>query len=112
MLLLVGAYISGRLSDKEVIKRRKARGGEWCPEDRLRVALVGALVYAPLSILLSGIVTDYVPGTTGIVLNLFFLFINGLGVSNNVAVFSSLLGDSHGWLLVIGRFCVESFGRV
>ncbi|KAJ3486280.1 hypothetical protein NLI96_g4353 [Meripilus lineatus] len=77
---LLGAYISGRLSDKEVIKRRKARGGEWCPEDRLRVALVGALVYAPLSILLSGIVTDYVPGTTGIVLNLFFLFINGLGV--------------------------------
>lgn len=62
----VGAYIAGRLSDKEVIKWRKHRGGEWVPEDRLRVTLIGALVYVPLSILLSGIATEYVEGTAGI----------------------------------------------
>ena len=59
---------------------REKRGGVWVPEDRLRATLPGALVMAPCSILLSGLVTQYVRGTPGLVLNLVLLFVNGLGV--------------------------------
>ena len=34
----------------------------------------------PCSILLSGLVTQFVPGKVGLVLNLVLLFVNGLGV--------------------------------
>lgn len=63
-----------------MIKWRKRRGGEWVPEDRLRTTLSGALVWVPLSTLTSGLVTAYVDGTPGIVINLVCLFVNGVGV--------------------------------
>jgi MFS family permease len=77
---LVGAPLSGHISDRLVVYYRKKRGGEWYPEDRLRAALPGALILVPLSVLLSGLLTEYVPGTLGLVLNLVCLFMNGLGV--------------------------------
>ena len=63
-----------------VVYYRKQRGGEWYPEDRLRATLPGALIFVPLSVLSSGLLTEYVPGTLGLVLNLVCLFINGIGV--------------------------------
>ena len=79
-LSLVGAPLAGRLSDRVVFYYRKKRGGAWYPEDRLRTALPAALILVPLSILMSGILTKYVPGTLGLMLNFVCLFVNGLGV--------------------------------
>lgn len=79
--LAVGAPISGKMSDMVVVRMRAQRGGVWVPEDRLRITLFGASVMAPLSILLAGITIHYVDGKPGIVIVLFCLFLNGLGVS-------------------------------
>ncbi|KAJ3478564.1 hypothetical protein NLI96_g9669 [Meripilus lineatus] len=77
---LIGAYVAGVLSDRKVVEWRERRGGVWVPEDRLRVTLVGALFWIPLSVLFSGLITDNVRGTIGIVLNLICLFVNGVGL--------------------------------
>ncbi|KAJ3513850.1 hypothetical protein NLJ89_g2716 [Agrocybe chaxingu] len=77
---MIGAPLAGRLSDQVVIRYRKDRGGIWYPEDRLRATIVGALVFIPLSVLFSGLLTEYVPGKIGLTLNLICLFINGIGV--------------------------------
>ena len=42
--------------------------------------MAGALVYAPLSILISGFPVTFVPGPIGLILNLICPFINGFGV--------------------------------
>ena len=78
--LPVGAPLAGRLADQAVISWRKRRGGVWVPEDRLRATLWGAGVFVPMSVLLAGLTTAFVPGTPGIVLNLIWLFMNGIGV--------------------------------
>ncbi|KAI0648497.1 MFS general substrate transporter [Trametes meyenii] len=77
---IIGAPLAGRLSDSTVVAWRKRRGNTWVPEDRLRASLLGAGVFVPLSVLLSGLTTQFVPGTPGIVLNLVWLFMNGIGV--------------------------------
>ncbi|ETW85087.1 major facilitator superfamily [Heterobasidion irregulare TC 32-1] len=77
---IIGAPLAGRVSDIIVVRWRKRRGGEWVPEDRLRGTLYGACIFVPLSVLCSGLVTHYIGGTLGIVLNLVCLFFNGLGV--------------------------------
>lgn len=78
---LVGAPIAGRLSDYFVIRAIEKHGPEgWAPEERLKAAIFGVLVPVPLSILLSGIFTAYVPGPLGLVLNLGCFFMNGVGV--------------------------------
>ncbi|EIW61021.1 MFS general substrate transporter [Trametes versicolor FP-101664 SS1] len=77
---IIGAPLAGRLSDKVVVTWRKRRGGVWIPEDRLRASLWGAGLFVPMSVLLSGLTTQFVPGTLGIVLNLVWLFMNGIGV--------------------------------
>lgn len=59
---------------------QRSRGGVWYPEDRLRAALSGALVIIPLSMVLSGIVTEYIDGPIGLTLNLVCFFLNGFGV--------------------------------
>lgn len=78
--ILVASAIAGRLSDAMVEKRKVARKGIWVPEDRLRIILTGGL-FVPLSVGLSGLVTTYIPGPLGLVLNLLCLFMNGVGVS-------------------------------
>ena len=83
--LLVAAPLSGHISDRIVVYCRKKRGGEWCPEDRLLVTLPGALTFVPLSVLISALLTEYVPGTFGLMLNLICLFISGFGVNFLIA---------------------------
>jgi hypothetical protein len=78
---LVGALTVGRISDILVVEWREKRRGKWYPEDRLRAAIPGALVIAPLSVFLSGLFVTYVPGKLGIALNLVCLFLNGVGAS-------------------------------
>ena len=77
--LLVGAPLSGRISDRIVAYYRKQRG-TWYPEDRLRVALPSAATLIPLSVLTSALLTEYVPGPLGLTLNLVCVFASGLGV--------------------------------
>jgi len=76
---MIGAPLAGRLSDKVIIKWRNRREGIWYPEDRLRAGLGAALFLVPLSILFSGLLTQFVPGKVGLVLNLVCLFCNGIG---------------------------------
>ncbi|KAJ3559336.1 hypothetical protein NP233_g11287 [Leucocoprinus birnbaumii] len=73
------APVVGRLSDM-ILTRYRAKRGFLHPEDRLTACLVEALVLVPLSVFLSGILTRYVSGTKGLVLNLICPFINGVGV--------------------------------
>ncbi|THH13705.1 hypothetical protein EW146_g6541 [Bondarzewia mesenterica] len=77
---VIGAPLAGRISDIIVVRWRKKRGGVWVPEDRLRGTLAGALFFVPLSVLCSGLVTRYIGGNLGILLNLICLFFNGIGV--------------------------------
>ncbi|CAL1703109.1 unnamed protein product [Somion occarium] len=86
---LLGAPIAGWFSDRQLIKWRKRRGGEWVPEDRLRGLWVGAALCVPISVLLFGFVTEYIEGRLGIVLDLVCLFINGLGVDLVLAPISA-----------------------
>lgn len=76
----VGAPLGGWISDRMIITGRAKRGGVWLPEDRLRGTQLGAALLVPLSVLFSGIITTFVPGRAGLVLNLLCLFVNGLGV--------------------------------
>ncbi|EPS98621.1 hypothetical protein FOMPIDRAFT_1165031 [Fomitopsis schrenkii] len=76
---IIGAPLSGKLSDAMVVRWRAKRKGVWVPEDRLRASLLGAFL-APASTLVCGLLTEYVPGTLGIVLNVFSLFVNGISV--------------------------------
>ena len=80
----VGAPIAGRISDWQVTRWRKRRGGKWVPEDLLRGLWFGAAIAAPISVLCFGLVTKYVDGPLGIVLDLVCLFFNGMGVSSSV----------------------------
>ena len=82
-----------------VVHWREKRGGKWVPEDRLRATLSGALVLVPVSILVSGLVTEYVRGWPGITLNLVCLFFNGVGVRLQLPPTSSttIQGVRGGW---------------
>ena len=64
-----------------VVSCRKARGGIWIPEDRLRATIWGGLILAPCSILASGIITQYMDNNIpNMLINFFCLFVNGFGV--------------------------------
>ncbi|KAG1750072.1 major facilitator superfamily domain-containing protein [Suillus lakei] len=75
----IASPIAGRLSDAMIEKWKTRRKGIWVPEDRLRVVLVGGL-FVPLSVFLSGLITTYIAGPSGLVLNLLCFFMNGIGV--------------------------------
>jgi len=77
---MIGAPLAGRISDKTVLKWREKRNGIWYPEDRLRATASGAFFFIPLSVLLFGIFSKYIPGPIGLTLSLICLFMNGLGV--------------------------------
>ena len=76
----VGATLGGRFADRAVIKGRLRREGKWVPEDRLRVTLFGSLILLPLSLVIFGLTTQFLPGKVGLVINLLCLFVNGAGV--------------------------------
>ncbi|KAF9009712.1 major facilitator superfamily domain-containing protein [Cyathus striatus] len=81
---IVAAPLIGRLSDK-IITRNRKKLGRWYPEDRLRLALIGSLTLVPLSVVISGLVTTYIEGRIGLLLNLLCLFINGFGVTMSMS---------------------------
>lgn len=87
----IGAPLAGRISDKIVTRYRRSRNGVWVPEDRLRGTLIGAALLVPLSVLLSGLITqlpsEILPDEIGIVLNLLCLFANGLGVRSLLRIY-------------------------
>lgn len=83
----VGAPLAGRLSDRIVVKYRAKRGGHWVPEDRLRASMLGAIALVPVSVFMSGFVTQFVEGSKwALTWNLCCLFVNGLGVSEAALV--------------------------
>ncbi|KAF9043989.1 major facilitator superfamily domain-containing protein [Panaeolus papilionaceus] len=110
---MIGAPLAGRYSDYVVIKYRKARGGKWYPEDRLRGTLIGGFVLVPLSVLFSGLTTRYIPGKLGLVLNLICLFFNGLGVdfvlSPSAAYFVDLLQNRSAEAMAANNGCRAMF---
>lgn len=63
----------------------------WYPEDRLRAALAGAYILVPLSMVISGIVTEHIEGPTGVALDLACFFLNGFGVCEFVSACTPLL---------------------
>ncbi|KAF9009708.1 major facilitator superfamily domain-containing protein [Cyathus striatus] len=81
---IIGAPIVGYISDK-IIMRNRIKRGRWYPEDRLTLAFIGTLIPVPLSIIISGLVTTYVEGRIGLVLNLLCLLMNGIGVAMSVS---------------------------
>ncbi|KAK0455358.1 MFS general substrate transporter [Desarmillaria tabescens] len=91
---IIGAPLAGRLSDRVVIASRKKYGiNSWRPEERLKAALVGALILVPLPVLLSGLITQYVDGELGLVLNLTCFFINGVGVNTVLTPLAAYMVD-------------------
>jgi len=90
---ILGAAVAGRMSDQVIIKWRKRRLGKWVPEDRLRAGLFAAGVMTPISALLAGITTQYVPGSVGLVINFICLFINGAGTDMILTAIASYLVD-------------------
>lgn len=84
--LIVGAPIAGRLSDRVIVRWREKRNGCLVPEDRLRAALPGALIFLPIPVLLSGVFTHYVSGMLGLVLNMLCFFVSGIGVRTALSV--------------------------
>jgi len=84
----VGAPVAGRISDRILVlvgwclmEKREWRNGRWAPEDRLRAAMPRTLILVPLSVLLSGMFTHFVPGTTELLLDMMMcLFVSGIGV--------------------------------
>lgn len=81
--VVVGAPLSGRISDRIIVSWRKRRNGVWVAEDRLRATLSGALILVPISVLCSGLITQFVGGNIGLILNLLCFFVHGIGVSAN-----------------------------
>jgi len=79
---MVGALLAGWLSDYYIIQGERSRGGIWLPEDRLKAVLPGMAIFCPLSVLGYGFTTQLVRGNVGILLNCFWLFLNGVGVAN------------------------------
>lgn len=67
-----------------IIRSRRKRGGLWYPEDRLKATLFG--IFLPITIILSGVITKYVPGPVGLVGNLVCLFFTGVAVSQSDSI--------------------------
>ncbi|KAG2348252.1 MFS general substrate transporter [Suillus weaverae] len=74
------AIIAACFLPNELQTWRKKRKGVWSPEDRLRATWIGGMFMVPLSIGVSGLLTAYVGGPIGLLLNLLCLFVNGTGV--------------------------------
>ncbi|PCH38486.1 MFS general substrate transporter [Wolfiporia cocos MD-104 SS10] len=91
---ITGAPLAGRISDHVVVKWRLRRHGEWVPEDRLRATLLPAATLVPLSVLLSGLTTQFIEGKPGIVLNVICLFMNGIGVDMTLSPVNAYLVDA------------------
>ncbi|KAK7437127.1 hypothetical protein VKT23_018750 [Stygiomarasmius scandens] len=88
-----GAYISGYISDIFIVSYRAARGGVWYPEDRLRITLLGAGLFAPLSMVGVAIGVQWASGLPGFVLCLVSLFFNGIGVNFVLSPISAYIVD-------------------
>ncbi|KAI5890975.1 MFS general substrate transporter [Schizophyllum commune H4-8] len=76
----IGAPLAGKFSDRMVIKWRERRNGVWYPEDRLRATTPGLGYLIPLTLIASGLTTQYIPGPLGLTLNLIWFFFNGIGI--------------------------------
>ncbi|TCD62515.1 hypothetical protein EIP91_006789 [Steccherinum ochraceum] len=86
---MLGAPTAGYISDRIIAQRRKARGGVWVPEDRLRGVQFAALVLIPGSLVIAGYTTTYVDGWPGLAINLSCLFMNGFGVDTMFTALSA-----------------------
>ena len=81
-LCAVGSSWAGPYSDRVLISLRKGRNGVWIGEDRLRATYLGGAVLAPMSILVSGLFTQFWPGNGSFIPNMICLIVNGIGVSS------------------------------
>lgn len=112
-LHIVGAPLSGYLSDRAVIRAIKKHGPtNWLPEERLKGSILGAILPVPLSVLFSGLITKYIGGPLGLVLNLLCFFMNGIGVDMCLAPLSAytvdILHDRSAEVLAAGMYVFSS----
>lgn len=75
----VGSAWAGPYSDRLLLRMRSHRGGVWIAEDRLRATHLGG-VLAPLSLIVSGFLTQFWEGNGSLIPNLICLVVNGIGV--------------------------------
>lgn len=62
----------------------------WVPEDRLRATLLGGIILAPCSVLVSGIATQFTDGKLSIIVNTICFVLNGIGVRACSSTYVSL----------------------
>ncbi|KAF9443138.1 MFS general substrate transporter [Macrolepiota fuliginosa MF-IS2] len=86
----IGAPLAGWASDKIVIRYKRQRG-KWYPEDRLRASFFGS--FLPITVIASALVTSYVPGLLGLVLNLALLLCMGISIDLALTPCSAYLVD-------------------
>jgi len=79
--IIVGARISGRISDRTVSHWIERRGGKWVPEDRLRASLIFAGIVTPATMFALGFTMQFWTTSAGLAISLLLLFISGIGVS-------------------------------
>jgi hypothetical protein len=94
--------MAGWLSDYYIVKGERSRGGEWLPEDRLKAVIPGALVITPISVLGYGLTTEYLRTNFGVLLDAFWLFLNGVAVCAPLQVSPSGCGTDP---FVVGFEC-------
>jgi hypothetical protein len=95
LIALVGAPLSGWVSDKVMAKYRRERGS-WYPEDRLRASLFG--FFLPVTVIAPAVTTRYITGMLGLALNLLCFLINGVAVCPILSLFcGSIYVDASGW---------------
>ncbi|KAI0776371.1 MFS general substrate transporter [Irpex lacteus] len=78
---VIGSSWAGPYSDRVLISLRKGRNGVWIGEDRLRATYLGGAVLAPMSILVSGLLTQFWKGNGSFIPNMICLIVNGIGVA-------------------------------
>ena len=95
----VGSPLSGWISDRIVINF-KQKCGYWYPEDQLRICLYSFFL-PPLIVLASVFITTYLPTRSGLVLNLVFLFIDGIDVRLSSFQWIQLIYLTSQWIRAI-----------
>lgn len=77
---IISGQLTGKYSDHILAVWFKRRGSVYVPEDRLRAALIGGGGVLPIAVLSLGWVLEKGTGTSGLVISIILLVLNGMGL--------------------------------
>lgn len=77
---ILAGRLTGMYSDHILAVWFKRRGSVYVPEDRLRAALIGGGGVLPIAVLSLGWVLEKGTGTSGLVISILLLVLNGMGL--------------------------------